>query len=84
MNEFQEKIDMASNNPKCPWTIILSDDKKKARINTIRHILQNVDYPDKIKKKHLTTDNNIVRSGKQEIEIMEKSLPSENLSHLNG
>ncbi|ARU48959.1 Thymidylate kinase [Sulfurospirillum diekertiae] len=75
---------LASNNPKCPWTIILSDDKKKARINTIRHILQNVDYPDKIKKKHLTTDSNIVRSGKQEIEIMEKSLPSENLSHLNG
>lgn len=75
---------LASNNPKCPWMIILSDDKKKARINTIRHILKNVDYPDKIKKKQLKTDDEIVRSGKQEIEIMEKSLPNENLSHLNG
>lgn len=75
---------LASNNPKCPWTIILSDDKKKARINTIRYILQNVEYPEKIKKRHLTTDDNVVRSGEEEIEIMEKSLPSENLSHLNG
>jgi len=75
---------LASNNPRCPWTIILSDDKRKARLNTIRHILQNVDYPDKIKKKHLMLDPNVVRTGKEEIEIMEKSLPSENLSHLNG
>lgn len=75
---------LASNNPRCPWTIILSDDKKKARLNTIRHILRNVDYPEKIRKKHLVLDKEIVRTGKEEIEIMEKSLPSENLSHLNG
>jgi polyphosphate kinase 2 len=75
---------LASNNPRCPWTIILSDDKKKARLNTIRHILRNVDYPEKIKKKHLVLDKQIVRTGKEEIEIMEKSLPNENLSHLNG
>lgn len=75
---------LASNNPRCPWTIILSDDKKKARLNTIKHILKHVDYPDKIKKKHLKTEAEIVRTAKQEIEIMEQNLPSENLSHLNG
>lgn len=75
---------LASNTPRSPWTIILSDDKKKARLNTIRHILKNVDYPEKIKKKHLKTDSDIVRTAKQEIEIMEQNLPSENLSHLNG
>jgi len=75
---------LASNTPRSPWTIILSDDKKKARLNTIRHILKNVDYPEKIKKKHLKTDLDIVRTAKQEIEIMEQNLPSENLSHLNG
>jgi polyphosphate kinase 2 len=75
---------LASNNPRCPWTIILSDDKKKARLNTIKHLLQNVDYPDKIKKKHLETDPEILRSGKEEIEIMEKTLQNENLSKLNG
>lgn len=75
---------LASNNPRCPWTIVLSDNKKKARINTIKHILLNVDYPEKIKNKHLETDPEILRSGKEEIEIMEKSLQSENLSKLNG
>lgn len=75
---------LASNTPRSPWTIILSDDKKKARLNTIRHILKNLDYPEKIKKKHLKTDLDIVRTAKQEIEIMEQNLPSENLSHLNG
>ena len=40
--------------------------------------------PDKIKNKHLETDHDILRSGKEEIEIMEKTLQSENLSKLNG
>ena len=75
---------LSSNNPRCPWAIILSNDKRKARLNTIKYILQNVDYPDKIKSKLLTLDPEIVRSGKEEIEIMEKSLQSDNLSHLNG
>lgn len=75
---------LASNNPRCPWTIVLSDNKKKARINTIKHILRNVEYPEKIKNKHLKTDDAILRSGKEEIEIMEKTLQSENLSKLNG
>ncbi|NCD12864.1 MAG: polyphosphate kinase 2 [Epsilonproteobacteria bacterium] len=75
---------LASNNPRCPWTIILSDDKKKARLNTIKYILKNVEYPEKIKNKHLQTDLEVLRTGREEIEIMEQNLPSENLSHLNG
>ncbi len=75
---------LASNNPRCPWSIVLSDNKKKARVNTIKHILLNVEYPEKIKKKHLKTDPSILRTGKEEIEIMEKSLQTEDLSKLNG
>ncbi|KAF0864942.1 polyphosphate kinase 2 [Pseudomonas sp. LD120] len=30
-----------------PWTVIKSDDKKRARINCIRHFLHELDYPDK-------------------------------------
>lgn len=75
---------LSSNNPRCPWTIVLSNDKRKARINTIKHILNNVEYPDKVKSKHLQIDPEVIRSGKEEIEIMEKSLQSDNLSHLNG
>ena len=31
----------------CPWTIIKSDDKKRARLNCMQHFLHNLDYPDK-------------------------------------
>ena len=30
-----------------PWTIIRSDDKKRARLNCIRHFLHQLDYPGK-------------------------------------
>jgi polyphosphate kinase len=30
-----------------PWTIIKSDDKKRARLNCMKHFLSNLDYPDK-------------------------------------
>lgn len=30
-----------------PWTVIKSDDKKRARLNCIRHFLHTLDYPDK-------------------------------------
>jgi polyphosphate kinase 2 len=31
----------------CPWTIIKSDDKKRARLNCMQHFLAQLDYPDK-------------------------------------
>ena len=30
-----------------PWTVVRSDDKKRGRINCIRHFLNELDYPDK-------------------------------------
>lgn len=62
---------MASNTDTCPWTIIRSDNKKKARINCMKHILNRVDYPDQIRGKSAKEDKDIVISGAQEIELME-------------
>ncbi len=62
---------MASNTDTCPWTIIRSDNKKKARINCIKHILNRVDYPDQIPPKNNIEDPEIVVSGKEEIKVME-------------
>ncbi len=31
----------------CPWTIIKSDDKKRARLNCMQHFLSMLDYPEK-------------------------------------
>ncbi len=55
-----------------PWTIIKSDDKKKARINCIKHILNFVEYPNKIDKKDIVVDKNIVVYGSDEAIKMEK------------
>ncbi|MGH1354958.1 MAG: polyphosphate kinase 2 [Thalassovita sp.] len=33
-----------SHTDRAPWTVIRSDDKKRARINAIRHVLHAVDY----------------------------------------
>jgi polyphosphate kinase 2 len=55
-----------------PWTIIRSDDKKKARINCIKHILNYVNYPDKIDTNSIVVDENIVLYGSDEIIKMEK------------
>ncbi|NND44111.1 MAG: polyphosphate kinase 2 [Xanthomonadales bacterium] len=31
----------------CPWTIVKSDDKKRARLNCMQHFLSKLDYPNK-------------------------------------
>ena len=63
---------MASNTDNAPWTIIKSDDKKKARLNCIRHILSNLEYEKKTESKDFfKIDKDILISGTQEIENME-------------
>ncbi len=63
---------MASNTDSAPWTIIRSDNKKKARINCIKHILDNTNYPNQISKKKTKIDEKVVISGSTEIELMEE------------
>ncbi len=48
-----------------PWTIIKSDDKKRARLNAMRFLLSHVDYPDK-RQEILQYDTRIVRTVEQE------------------
>ena len=36
-----------TNTKDAPWTIIRSDDKKRARVNCMHHFLSHLDYPDK-------------------------------------
>jgi polyphosphate kinase 2 len=62
----------ATHTETAPWTIIKSDDKKRARINCIKHILNFVTYPKQIAKKHITTDKDIVIYGRDETIKMEK------------
>ena len=61
----------ATHTEEAPWTIVKSDDKKKARINAMKHILNFVDYEDKIKNKYIKVDKNIIVYGRDEAIAME-------------
>ncbi|WP_428738729.1 polyphosphate kinase 2 [Sulfurimonas sp.] len=65
---------LASHTEHSPWTVIRSDNKKKARINTIKHILNNFDYPNKIDAKELIEDDDIRLVATNEIKIMETEM----------
>lgn len=65
---------LASNTPTCPWTIISSDDKKKARLNLLCFILSKVEYPNKKTGDFSKIDAKLVRSGEEEIRKMEANL----------
>jgi len=50
-----------------PWVIIDSDDKKASRINSIKYVLWQFDYPDKIDKKYLKYDTKIIHSAEDRV-----------------
>nr|WP_275898335.1 polyphosphate kinase 2 [Sulfurospirillum tamanensis] len=56
-----------------PWTVVKSNDKKKARINLMKYILTHVDYPNKIDAQKLLPDNEIIVYGRDEAISMEKN-----------
>ena len=65
---------LASHTEHSPWTIIRSDNKKKARINCIKHILTHMKYSDKISPKKLKADEKIRIHANDEIKIMETEM----------
>jgi polyphosphate kinase len=65
---------LASHTDHAPWTIIRSDNKKRARINTIKYILDHFDYPNKIDQEELITDEDIRIAANDEIKIMESEM----------
>jgi polyphosphate kinase len=65
---------LASHTDHAPWTIIRSDNKKRARINTIKYILDHFDYPNKIDQEELITDDDIRITANDEIKIMESEM----------
>lgn len=51
-----------TNTGDAPWTVVKSDDKKRARVNCMRYFLHNLDYTNKNKDIVYHPDENIVRS----------------------
>lgn len=65
---------LSTHSPYAEWTVIKSDNKKKARINCIKHILSHVEYPDKISDDYLQEDKSILFNGADEIKKMEVNM----------
>lgn len=48
--EAKEAMFFYTDTADAPWTVVKSDDKKRARLNCMRHFLCNLPYPNKNKK----------------------------------
>jgi len=75
---------LASHTEHVPWSIIRSDNKKKARINCIKHILGQIEYPEKISPDRLKKDPEIMISGDAEIVNMETTMSLKGHGNENG
>lgn len=62
-----------------PWIIVDSNDKKKARINIIKKILEKIDYKDKTNASNLKIEDDIVRDVKAEMKRLEDATTYLNL-----
>ena len=66
--EAKEAMFFYTDTKDAPWTVIKSDDKKRARLNCMQHFLANLDYPDKDKHVVHGPDPLIVGTPSQVIE----------------
>ncbi|MBC8236683.1 MAG: polyphosphate kinase 2 [Helicobacteraceae bacterium] len=60
-----------TNHEKAPWHIIRSSDKHKARLETMKLILNTMEYEGKSRAFDLTSDSKIVFTANQELAIMD-------------
>lgn len=58
--EAKDQMFFHTHTGDAPWTVIKSDDKKRARLNCIRHFLHQLDYPNKDLKAIRPVDDKIV------------------------
>ena len=59
----RDEMMRATHTDHAPWTVIRSNDKRRARINAIRHVLLSLDYDGKDTKAIGELDTNVIGSG---------------------
>ena len=72
------KYDMIkqTHSHSAPWTIIRSKDKQKARLESLKVILNSIDYKGRDEKLSYALNPDVVISGTREIEIMDAQVSS--------
>ena len=69
--EMKHRMLERTSTGSAPWTIIRSNNKGKARLNAMKVILDSVDYDDRDPDLDFKVDNEIVISGKRELQRMD-------------
>ena len=78
-DEYSAAIDQMFKNtdaPFAPWTIIRSDDKKRARLNALRMFLSEIDYPEKKHSVLGQIDGRIVLSASEYLRLPKRNKSS--------
>ncbi|NLD84322.1 MAG: polyphosphate kinase 2 [Actinomycetales bacterium] len=65
--DAKEEMFRRTDTDWAPWTTIKSNDKKRARINALRHFLHQFDYPEKDPQVVFAPDPKIVRRAKDAV-----------------
>ena len=82
--EAKETMFFYTDTRDAPWTVVRSDDKKRARINCMRHFLCNIDYPDKNEEIVVIPDSQIVGLAREIFQIQQADgSPSPDVTALN-
>ena len=60
---FRDEMLKETHTDHAPWTVVRGNDKRRARLNLIRHILSSLDYEGKDKGAIGEVDDKIIGSG---------------------
>lgn len=74
--EAKEAMFFYTDTADAPWTVIRSNDKKRARLNCMRHFLYQLDYPDKNLEVAKAPDPKIVMHANHVVQKSEHILAS--------
>lgn len=64
-SEHRDRMLAASNTEFAPWTVVRANDKRRARLEVIRHVLESVNYKGKSAKKVGSADKSLIISGSE-------------------
>ena len=82
--EAKETMFFYTDTRDAPWTVVRSDDKKRSRINCMRHFLASIDYPDKNEEIVVNPDPQIVGLAREIFQTQQADgSPSPDVSALN-
>ena len=80
--DAKEEMFRRTDSDWAPWTVIKSNDKKRARINALRYFLNKFDYEDKDTQVVFNPDSRVVQRGKDTLPENQYGKKAQKLAHL--